>query len=382
MKIAIFTGSRAEYGLFKPLLTQIEKDDASCLQLIVSGMHLAPEFGFTYQTILEDGFHIDEKVEILLSSDSETAMLKSMGLGLIGFGEVLERLAPDVAVVLGDRFETFTFATACHVKRIPLAHIHGGELTEGAVDDAFRHSVTKMSCLHFASTEAYRNRIIQLGEAPERVFNVGALGVENINTLNWLDREALEEKLGVGLSEHLALVTYHPETLGGQTIESQMEAIFEVCDACRDYQFIFTKANSDTSGRKVNDMIEDYVARSGGRCGLYASLGTQVYLSLAAQCRFVMGNSSSGLIEMPYLQVPTINIGNRQNGRVRASSVIDCEGSFSSILQAIEQAETMDTKNFDLPYGRGDTSIQILDTIKKHSERLRDRKMFYDLNRA
>jgi GDP/UDP-N,N'-diacetylbacillosamine 2-epimerase (hydrolysing) len=336
--ICVFTAARAEYGLLKGLMEAINASSTLQLQIIASGMHLSPEFGMTIQEIQVDGFQPDETVEMLLSSDTPTAICKSMGLAMIGYGDALQRLKPDMVVVLGDRFETFCMAAATHVCRVPLAHIHGGEATEGAIDEAFRHSITKMSRLHFASCEAYRRRIIQLGEAPERVFNVGALGVENIRSVPLMQRSELSESIDFNLEGPYFLVTFHPVTLGKDASEGQFRALMDAMDAFPEYNVIFTKANADTDGRVINRLIDDYAETRSKRCLAVTWLGLRRYLSAMKYCAGVFGNSSSGIIEAPSFKVPTVNIGNRQKGRIQAASILNCSPDADAIRQTIRHA--------------------------------------------
>lgn len=383
-KVCVITGTRAEYGLLKPLIQKIDKDDEMELQLVVTGMHLSPEFGLTYQEIEQDGFRITDRNEMLLSSDTPNGITKSIGLGVIGFADIFTRTKPDMVVILGDRYESFAAATAAMVHRIPIAHIHGGELTEGAIDEAIRHALTKMSMLHFTATETYRNRVIQLGEQPDRVFCVGALGVENIKTQKLMSREELEKSLSFGLDQPYVMVTFHPVTLENNTAKEQFENLLGALDEFREYQIIFTKANSDTDGRVVNQRIDEYVANNRGRAVAFTSLGMVRYLSAVKYCEMVIGNSSSGIMEAPSFHIPTVNIGDRQKGRMRGKSVIDCGCASDEIVCAIRKARSM-RENSDLqhesnPYERAGTSEAILDTIKDYLASGVDiKKCFYDM---
>jgi GDP/UDP-N,N'-diacetylbacillosamine 2-epimerase (hydrolysing) len=366
-KICIFTGSRAEYGLLRGVMQGIQDSPELTLQVVATGMHLSPEFGMTIQEIGADGFEPDETIEILLSGDTPTAICKSMGLAMIGYGEALQRLKPDIVVVLGDRFETFCMAAAAQVSQVPLAHIHGGETTEGAIDEAFRHSITKMSHLHFASCEEYRQRIIQLGEVPDRVFNVGALGVENILRTSLMERSELAEAIGFNLEKPYFLVTFHPVTLEKDASEAQFQALLGALDEFTEYNVIFTKANADTDGQVINRLIDDYAEKRPERCLAVASLGALRYLSAMKYATAVIGNSSSGIIETPSFKIPTVNIGDRQKGRVRAESVVDCEPSTDSIKAAIHkgispnfQGNLKDTEN---PYEKAGTACNIVSMI-------------------
>ena len=348
-RIAFCTGTRAEYGLLKPLMDRVIANKDLEFELYVTGMHLSPEFGSTVTLIEADCLPVTERVEILLSGDTPSAITKSMGLAMIGFGDVFARRRPDMVVILGDRFEAFCIAAAATVALVPIAHIHGGELTEGAIDDAFRHSITKMSYLHFTSTEEYRQRIIQMGEEEGRVFNVGAIGVENALNLPLLDREELEKELGIKLGENIALVTFHPATLVSESPAEQMKSLLEALDEVSSLFIVFTKANADTNGRIINTMIDEYVTHNPARSVAFTSMGQIRYLSAMKLASVVIGNSSSGIIEAPSFGVPTVNIGDRQKGRVRASSIIDCIVKKEFIVQAINRAlsATFDCKHED-----------------------------------
>src|SRR3989338_4133875 len=319
-KICIITGTRAEYGLLYWLMKEMQSNASLELQVIVTGMHLSPEFGLTYKEI-EKEFSINKKIEMLLSSDTPIGISKSMGLAQISFAEAYEDLSPDIAVVLGDRFEIFSAATAAMIARIPIAHIHGGETTEGAFDEAIRHSVTKMSHLHFVATEEYRQRGIQLGEDPKRVFNFGAPGLDNINNLHLLTKEEFEESIGFKLGMKNLLVTFHPVTLEQSTAKEQFQQLLFALDSLSDTHIIFTKANADTDGRIINYMIDSYVSANSNKSIAFTSLGQLRYLSALQNVDAVVGNSSSGLIEAPSFKIGTINIGDRQKGRIKAASV-------------------------------------------------------------
>jgi len=363
-KVCIFTGTRAEYGLLKPLMEKIEKEPTLELQVIVSGMHLSPEFGLTYKEIEKGGLKIDEKVEILLSSDTPVGICKSIGLGIISYSETLERLKPDIVVVLGDRFEALAFAIASYVLRIPIAHLYGGELTYGAIDEAFRHSITKMSYLHFTSTEEYRKIVIQLGESPDRVFNVGALGIDNIRKMKLLSKKELEKELDFKFGKRNFLITYHPVTLEKGTTKQQFESLLSVLEEYEDIHLIFTKANADTEGRVINYMIDEFVQRNRERAIAFSSMGQLLYLSTMQYVDAVVGNSSSGIIEAPSFKIGTINIGDRQKGRIKAKSVIDCEPTKESIRKAIETLYSPDfqskLRNVVNPYGDGYAAERIV----------------------
>jgi len=377
-KICVVTGTRAEYGLLKPLIKGINEDTDLTLQLIVTGMHLSPEFGLTYNEIIYDKFEVTEKIEILLSSDTSVGISKSMGLAMISFSELFERIKPDMIVVLGDRYEIFSVATVAMISKIPIAHLHGGETTEGAIDEAMRHSITKMSYLHFTSNEIYRNRVIQLGEEPSRVFNVGAIGEESIRTINFIDKKSLEEDLGIRFNKRIALLTFHPTTLESNSSEEQFNNLLEALDEINDLKIIFTKSNSDTNGRIVNKMIDEYVIKNPKRCVAFASLGQLRYLS-------AIGNSSSGIIEAPILGKPTVNIGDRQKGRIKTNSIVDCKPIKNEVIESIEKVLSKEflyllKKNINLKQEIS-ISTQIVSTIKEYliNDKIILKKKFYDL---
>ena len=381
-KVCVVTGTRAEYGLLKPLIEKINND--ADLQLVATGMHLSPEFGLTYKEIEQDGFEITERNEMLLSSDTPNGITKSVGLGTIGFADIFTRIAPDIAVILGDRYEALAAATAAMIHRIPIAHIHGGELTEGIIDEPIRHAITKMSILHFTTTEEYRNRVIQLGEHPGRVFYVGALGVENIKTQSLMSKKELEKSIRFKLDRSYMIVTFHPVTLENNTAKEQFENLLEALDSTEDYQILFTKANADTDGRIINQKIDAYVNRNKERAIAFTSLGMVRYLSALQYCDMVVGNSSSGIIEVPSFHIPTVNIGNRQKGRVRGRSVVDCGCTPKEIMGAIRTAQMMIEDNIlqneKNPYEGKNTSENIINIIKKHLETGIDiKKCFYDI---
>lgn len=383
-KVCVATATRAEYGLLKPVIQKICEADTLELQLLVTGAHLSPEFGLTYKEIEEDGYPITEKIEMLLSSDTKVGITKSMAVALMGFADFFERCKPDMVVLLGDRYETLMIATAALIAKIPIAHIHGGEVTEGAYDDAIRHSITKMSQLHFASTEVYRNRIIQLGETPDRVYNVGALGVENIKSVTFWTKAMLERDLQISLDKDTVIVTYHPVTLDDMSAREQFTNLLQVLDEYSDIQVIFTKANADTDGRVINHMIDEYVKEHNDRCVAFASLGQVRYLSVLAFCRAVVGNSSSGIVEAPSFHVPTIDIGNRQKGRIAASSVIHCGYESTEIKAAFERALSAKfrllVRQCTNPYEGVNTSQRIVDKIAEAlGKSLGVKKEFYDM---
>lgn len=381
-KICVITGTRAEYGLLRWVMQGIKDDPALTLQIIATGMHLSPEFGLTYQAIEHDGFQIDHKVEMLTSSDTSVGIAKSMGLGMIGFADALAQLQPDIIVVLGDRFEIFAAVSAALVARIPVAHLHGGETTEGAFDEALRHSITKMSHLHFVAAEAYQRRVIQLGESPECVFLVGGLGIDNIKRLALLDRSELEKALDFKLAAKNLLITFHPVTLEKATAVEQIQILLVALAELKNTHLIFTLPNADTDGRGVIKMVEQFVAKN-PNARSYTSLGQLRYLSCIAQVDGVIGNSSSGLIEAPSFKKGTINIGDRQRGRLQANSVINCEPTLQNIRFALDQlysyefqASLPSVKN---PYGEGGASEKIVDTLKYYDLSNLLKKKFHDL---
>lgn len=366
-RVCVVTGSRAEYGLLRWVMQGLE-DSAVCeLQTVVTGMHLSPEFGSTWEAIEADGFAIDWKVEMLLGSDSAVAVTKSMGLAMIGFADAYSQLAPDLVVVLGDRFEILAASSAALIAGIPIAHLHGGELTEGAYDDAIRHALTKMAYLHFTAAESYRKRIIQMGEDPQRVWNVGGFGLDGIIKLDPLSRSELEDSLGIQFGEASLLVTFHPETASGADPRAQMSELLAALEN-RSEQLVFTMPNADNEGRALFSMIEDFVARHPGRACAHVSLGQRRYLSALAHVDAVVGNSSSGLIEAPAFGKGTVNIGARQDGRLRAASVIDCSATRGDIEAAIAQvlapAFRDRVKGKSNPYGDGGASARTVAVIE------------------
>lgn len=383
-KICVMTGTRAEYGLLKPLLEQINKDKELELQLLVTGMHLSPEFGMTYKQIEADGFLISEKVEVLLSSDTPNGICKSMGLGMMDYGQAYSRLKPDMVVILGDRFEAFSAASSALVHNIPIAHIHGGELTEGAIDDAFRHAISKMSYLHFTSQEVYRQRVIQLGEHPNRVYNVGALGVENIKNMSLLSKDELEKVIDFNMDGNVALVTFHPTTLEKASAKQQFQALLDALHEVKDIRCIFTKANADAEGRVINEMIDQYVEANPLDNRAFVSMGQLRYLSAMKYSKMVVGNSSSGIIEAPAFGVPTLNIGDRQKGRVRAETVLDCAVNKEDIKASLLQLLNTDY-SIKMMQAEGEkkaevaTSELIIKYIKQHLNEVNIKKEFYDI---
>jgi len=372
-KICVVTGTRAEYGLLMNLMTRIQHEDEFQLQLVVTGMHLSYEFGNTYKQIEADGFKIDEKVEMLLTADTATSVLKSMGLATIGFADVFERLKPDLIVILGDRFEMLAIAQTALIMQIPIAHIHGGECTFGAYDDAIRHSITKMATWHFTSTESHRKRVVQIGEHPSRVWNVGALGIENTLKLKLLSKEELYDNLGLDLLKPILLITYHPETNGNH---NGIQDLLEVLDKYRDSNLVFTKSNADNGGHYINEQIENFV-KMHKNAFLFDSLGQLKYLSAVKHADLVLGNSSSSLIEVPYLKTPAVNIGDRQAGRERPNSVFDAKEDKKEIEVAIKKA-LLFKEEYEYIFGEGKASEMIVEILKQ-LDNFKVQKEFYNL---
>jgi GDP/UDP-N,N'-diacetylbacillosamine 2-epimerase (hydrolysing) len=382
-KIAVVTGTRAEYGLLYWIVKLLNEDRDVDLQLIVTGMHLSPEFGLTYKQIEKDGFTITKKIEILLSSDTGIGVTKSMGLAMISFSEAYEELQPDIIVVLGDRFEIFSAVAAAMIAKIPVAHCHGGEATFGLIDEPIRHSITKMSHLHFTSTEEYRNRVIQLGEQPERVWNTGALGIENINKIKLLPKTSFEESINFKLKERNLLITFHTVTLENATSEKQFKALLSALDKLEDTGLIFTKPNADTDGRIIINLIDTYVTNNPHKAVAFTSLGQLRYLSALKYINGVVGNSSSGLLEAPSFKIGTINIGDRQKGRIKADSVINCGPDEESISNALSNlfSENFQSNlaNVENPYGSRNSSEIIVPILKNYCLDNLIKKEFYNI---
>ena len=383
-KVCVITGTRAEYGLLYWTLKALEKEPTIDLQICVTGMHLSPEFGLTYQQIEADGFTIDYKVETLLSSDTGTAIAKSIGIGTIGFADAFQQLQPDIILLLGDRYETLAAAMAAMTLCIPIAHCHGGESTEGSIDESIRHSITKMSHLHFTATDSFKKRVVQLGEQPDNVFNLGALGIENINRIKFLSKNEIEQKLNFSFLLKNYLVTFHPETLEKESSEVRfgkvLLALQELID--KEILFIFTMPNADNDSRVIIKMINEFVNNHPKNSVVFTSMGQINYLSTLKYIDAVIGNSSSGLIEVPSFNIPTINIGDRQRGRIMAESVINCSVDKNQIKSAIQKANEKEFKQRESkqinPYGTKNVSDKIVDILKK--TKLSDllKKKFYN----
>ncbi|MBK7843498.1 MAG: UDP-N-acetylglucosamine 2-epimerase (hydrolyzing) [Bdellovibrionales bacterium] len=382
-KICVVSGSRSEYSLLYWLLRGIEDDPDLELQFVVTGMHLSSEFGMTYREIEEDCIPIADKLEILLSGDSWSSITKSIGLGTIGFADLFKRLKPDLLVLLGDRFESLAAAQAAMVANVPIAHIHGGELTKGLVDEAIRHSITKMSQLHFVATEAYRKRVIQLGEQPDRVFNFGAPGVEAIKRSVLLSRDEVVRRIGFDLGKSSFLITYHPVTLSKGSQKKAASELFKSLDEFPDSNLIITYPNADAQGRELIEEFEKYASKNGGRVYLTPSLGRHLFLSVLQFVDVFIGNSSSGLIEVPFFQIPTVNIGERQRGRIQGESIIQCDAKNEEITAAIKKGMSVQfkgsLKDYRSPYGDGDTSRKIIEKIKTVDLKGILMKFFYDI---
>ncbi|MHB1229065.1 MAG: UDP-N-acetylglucosamine 2-epimerase [Halothiobacillus sp.] len=382
-RIAVITGTRADYGLLYWLIHDLALAQDIALQLVVTGMHLMPEFGHTMDVIERDGFPVVATVDLQLTTDTPESVARSMGVGMIGFAEAFARLQPDLVVILGDRFEMLAAASAAFVQQVPIAHIHGGELTEGALDEGFRHAITKLAALHFTAAEPYRRRVIQMGEQPERVFNVGAPGLDHIRRTTLLSADALEQALDFCLGRQNFLVTFHPATLDTEGAASQCRQLLAALDAFPEARIVITLPNNDPGGRAMIPLLEAYAARHSDRCRLYASLGQLRYLSLMRQVQVVIGNSSSGIIEAPSFGAATVNVGDRQRGRLRAISVIDCAPECAEIEKAIEcalaysfQARLAQVEN---PYGAGDAAGRMVQILRGANLSDLRRKPFYDL---
>lgn len=380
--VQVLTSTRAEYGLLRTLIFRMQQEEQLKVSTLVTGMHLSDEFGQTYRQIEEDGVEIAVKIPILLSNDDPASVSKAMGLAMLGFADYFAAHRPDCIIVLGDRFETLAVCCAAFNEHIPVVHLHGGEKTEGALDEAYRHAITKLSCLHFASTEEYRRRIIQLGENPATVFNTGALGVENVKNLKLPDLSNIENDIGFSLRQPYAVVTFHPSTMEKDS-EQQCHALIDAMEAHAELSYLCTKANADAGGRLINRMLEEFAAERDNVI-LVDSLGALKYLCAVKHAALVLGNSSSGLLEVPSFGVPTVNIGSRQKGRIRAESVIDCESETKDIIDAINKALSNEmqekARSVHNPYEGNDTSgIMTREIIKMLKEKKTNVKTFYDI---
>ncbi len=385
-KICVITGTRAEYGLLSRLMKMIQDDPNTQLQIIATNMHLSPKFGNTYQEIEKDGFTIDYKIPIIDDNDKDDAVttVKSMAKALAGFADAYNELKPDLVVVLGDRYEILAAAEAALIMRIPIAHIHGGEVTEGAYDDAIRHSITKMSHLHFASTEAYRKRIIQLGEQPDHVFYTGALGVENIKRLHLMNKAEIEKEIGFEIDCNTILVTYHPVTLGNRTAKDDIDDFISALEERKDLRIIFTMPNSDTGSQFIVEAVNGFVERNHGRAKAFKSLGVVRYLSVMKQVAAVVGNSSSGIVEVPSFGIPTLNIGDRQKGRIQAESTYNCMPAKESVLNGLNKVLSKEFRELASkvhnPYEKANTAEEIFKVISTYPLEQLNQKHFYDIN--
>lgn len=382
-KICVVTGTRAEYGLLSRLMRLIDESSDCKLQVIATNMHLLPEYGNTYQEIEQDGFHIDAKVLMRKSSDDAYGVVASMAEEMSGMNEAFRHLLPDMVIILGDRYEMMVAATVSMLQRIPIVHLHGGEISEGAVDDSIRHSITKMSSLHFTSTEEYRKRVIQLGEHPERVFYVGAIGVENLKRVPLLDKTSLETSLGFTFDENTIMVTYHPVTLGTRTPEDEICEFLHALDAFPELKVLFTMPNSDQGGEVIRQAIATYCNTNNGRCHCFSSLGMKRYLSVLQYVVAVVGNSSSGLLEVPSVHIPTLNIGDRQKGRIRGASVCDCASDTAAIIEGLRTVLSKDFREqahkATNPYEKDNTAQNIFDVIATYPLDKLQQKSFYNL---
>lgn len=382
--IDIITTTRAEYGLMRPLIRRMMEDSDIHMNLLVTGTHLSEKYGNTYKEIERDGFPITARIPILGSGTGAVGVSQTMANAIVEFTKYLSVNKPDFILVDGDRYETLGVCIAAVNANVPIIHCSGGATTEGAADECYRHSMTKMAYLHFPTTEIYRKRIIQMGESPERVFTVGSMGIENILQIKYLSKEELSQQIGWPLTKPFSVVTFHPVTLENNTCEQQLNELLVACDLRQDMQFIFTKANADNGGDIINQMLDEYAARSKNAICV-TSLGAVRYLSALKHAEFVMGNSSSGIIEAPSMKIPTINIGDRQRGRLQAKSIINCSPKTSEILESIQRALSPEFKelcrNVINPNGDGNTSERIVSHIKEYynTHTVDIMKKFYDL---
>ena len=380
-KICVITSGRADYGLLRGVMRGINNDSDLKLQVIAAGSHLSMGLGATYTTIEADGFVIDKKVPSIIGDDSSLGIAQSMGLAIAGFAEALASLSPDIVLVLGDRYEIFSAVAAALVARMPVAHIHGGELTLGAYDDALRHCITKMSHLHFVAAESYKQRVIQLGESPQAVFMVGGLGVDSILQEPPLSRTELEAALDFTLGHRNLLITFHPTTLSAESATAQISQLLTALDRLSDTHFIFTTPNADNGGGEIFHQLEEFI-QGKTHCKIYHYLGPQRYYACLRHCDAIVGNSSSGILEAPSFKIPTVNIGTRQEGRLRAGSIIDCEATSDSIGAALElaysqkfQSQLKEVKN---PYGEGGATPKIIEVLRDYPLNNITSKQFFD----
>ena len=381
-KICVVTGSRAEYGLLRWVMDEINQSINLELQLVATGMHLSPEFGLTYKEIIADGHNIDRKVEMLMSSNTNMGISKSIGVGMLGFADVWSELQPDLIIVLGDRFEIFAAAASAMVSHIPIAHIHGGEKTEGSIDELMRHSITKMSHLHFVATDQYRNRVIQLGESPSRVFNVGGLGIDGIKKLKLLNAHEVENSLKIEFGQKNLLVTFHPEAVDDETTLTHIKELLKALYRLNDTHLFFTMPNADAGSWIIKNEIESF-KKIHKHSWLFTSMGQLNYFSMLQIVDGVIGNSSSGILEAPTFLKGAINIGSRQKGRVRAASVIDCEVNETSITKALN---ILYSKHFQSnlshvinPYGNGGASEKLVGILNSYPLKNLKGKVFHDV---
>lgn len=381
-RICIVTGSRAEYGILRGLMIAIKDDPELKLQIIATNQHLSKLQGETYKEIERDGFTIDYKVYMADDEalDNANTTAKAISRGVSGFADAFDALQPNLLLILGDRYEMLAVASTALIYKIPIAHLHGGEITEGAFDDAIRHAITKMSHLHFTSTEAYRKRVIQLGEQPERVFNVGALGVENVMKNDFVSKEEIEKSINFQMTDRCFLCTYHPVTLSNLSSETQVQNLLQALDGFKDYHIIFTYSNSDTNSQIIIKRIQEYVDRNEGRCIFIPSLGQRRYFSALKYVAAVIGNSSSGIIEVPCFGIPTLDIGDRQKGRIAAESIIHCGYSITEIKEGLDKVVAYGNKNIDNPYYKAGTCDAIMNVIKTYPLENLVQKHFYDID--
>ena len=382
-KICFVTGTRAEYGLLSRLMRLVADDKDLQLQIIATNMHLMPKYGETYKEIEADGFHIDRRVYMNKPTDDATGIIVSMAEEMRGMNDAIAELNPDILVILGDRYEMLAVATVAMLRRVPIAHLHGGEISEGAVDDSIRHSITKMSSLHFTSTEEYRRRVIQLGEQPDRVFYVGAIGVENLKRVSLMSKQDLEVSLNFTFSGEIVMVTYHPVTLGNRSTKDEIDDFLLALDAFPTLKVLFTMPNSDQGGEVIRQAIEDYCRWNSDRCSCYSSLGLKRYLSALRYVTVVAGNSSSGLLEVPSVHVPTLNIGERQKGRTHGASVYDCASDTVSIIAGLKTVLSEEFREMAChavnPYEKENTAQTIFDVIATYPLDKLHQKIFYNL---